>query len=388
MSKITKFDGTFLIDTVKIDSFRAIMSLNEVVKIPEIYYRNDKIISDDGEHKKDIPNIDIFKNNNINIHGITTNFEIKGNFLKLHVNAKQLKTQYGKGIRSDNIRLCYDLFKERYPELIFTFDSFLNATIVDIDFCKDILIKNLLSDRLNLMKSVKQSVLNPECKVITQSNQLNFYIWDKKYKTIRKDTNGFQVNARKYSDLKNSHAKGYVKFLDLIKDSNSAIFKDLYLKESEHVIKDMFRLETKLHNREQVMSIVKSNKLKDVLKFDFTDRLNTVFDNYGLNWLSGYEIKKTENKELNIKEIIEDSFFKNQAIIIDLKFENFVLSNNSEFKLFVSHLYIEDMIRANIEAVTSKQNYRTIKKRKGEQIELFSKFISNCYRNKINAGLN
>jgi hypothetical protein len=65
-----------------------------------------------------------------------------------------------------------------------------------------------------------------------------------------------------------------------------------------------------------------------------------------------------------------------------------ILKSDSEFKMFTNHLYIESLIYEIVESVTSKQNCRVLKSRKGLEIELFSQYIANQYRDKINAPLN
>ena len=72
--------------------------------------------------------------------------------LVVFVNAKQLKEKYLKGVNRDTIRDIYD-FIMSLNAVTFSYESFLNANILDVDFCKDFISTNSEShvkDRENL----------------------------------------------------------------------------------------------------------------------------------------------------------------------------------------------------------------------------------------------
>lgn len=386
MVNVQKKEDILYLNRVKIDSFKLNIPISLVKRFPESYYYPDLRVAQLTGEKKGI--IEDKSNRLKDYLGISTLWGIskcKG-FLQLAINTKQLKHNYFEGLNLNNIPDCYNLIRDRFPDLEITFDDFLNGTVVDIDFCKDIEIENLLNGKKDLMSKVRLSVLNKENKVTTQRDRIGFFDGKNVKRVITKNTSGFEINKRLNSKITNPHTKGYSKFLDLT--TNSILFGQIYFGDSLNLLENVFRLETKLNDREQLLKVVKSNKLKDVLKFDFTDRLNRVFDDYGLSWLTGYIAKSEKYKELNIKEILKDSFLREKAIIIDLTFENMILKSDSEFKMFTNHLYIESLIYEIVESVTSKQNCRVLKSRKGLEIELFSQYIANQYRDKINAPLN
>jgi hypothetical protein len=385
-ANLQKKADTLSLNRVKIDSLLYKIPLQFVDTLPGSHYKPNKLVSADGDILSEYP-----IKNKIESNGITSNWYIQnskyGEYLHLFVNSKMLKEKYPNGINIDNAFSCYEFILSRYPGLFLTYDNFLNNGIsFDIDICSDYYKPGFTNNKVEFMNTVKNSVLDLSNKWITQKSMLTFFTGaTANKKRINNKTTGAEINKRGISDLHNRHAKIYCKYSDSL---SKPVFFENHAPELLTGYIDVLRGETKLHNAEQLRSVVGSNKFIDVLKFDFEDTFNMVFSNYGLNWITGYSITQKNESILKISDIIEDAFFKEKVLYIEKDFQLMVLTNNQDYKMYFKQYYVENKIHEILERIYTPANVRKIKSRKGEQIKIFSKFIAEKIMQHFNAGFN
>jgi hypothetical protein len=235
----------------------------------------------------------IFKKNAypINDNGINIYFAIeqqttanqsRKEFLTMLVTSKLLKDKYFEGIRKDNITNIYDALMS-YKVVFFSYESFLNSELTDVDFKKDISSTDINS----IIKG---------CFGLTKEDHKYSEIC-KKYDT--KTNKGIQWSRRETTETSTKpFIKIYHKGLDLLKSKSNEFYKNYLLgTPAENTVDNRIRIEFTIKNKKHFRNHkITSTKLKDILSLS-SEIKNKMFIKSLSNHLDVYETKPITVKE-------------------------------------------------------------------------------------------
>ncbi len=224
-----------MLEIAKFDSLRLRIPYDEVkcidTTIEEKYH---KFYPNTGEISK-IEEMDLVKwdetngiKTKISIANLINNGILEKVFVLL-INAKQLKERYFEGITIDNLPLVYEyIIKLNF--IHFTYETFLNGFVSDIDICYD--IKVTVPTMINSNREIHNNV-KPSCARLVRPP----------FK--RKDNTGLNFNERNKATPSKPHIKIYHKTCEL--STRSIDFTTAYLNNFD--IEDIGRLEFTVKNR-------------------------------------------------------------------------------------------------------------------------------------------
>lgn len=267
------------LNKVKIDSFRLLVPFSQVTILDTTLEQ--KVIAqilDTGEIQE-LENSEtkstIFKteqgiNSRFAIHYFFNEQKELTKYLAIIVNAKMLKQLYFQGIDKTNIHLCFN-FINAQGVIKIDKEAFLNAKVVDVDLCVDILLKDT---------TVKEFVkyANQIAKPKKETNVITY--------TQDKNTGiqfGHRLGVGK-SYLKKQFLKYYAKLISLKYDEKNVEFYKTFIEpklfektifsdqeECKQIINDtnLIRMETTLKNKDHFKTYKKNiDTLKDLLNLD------------------------------------------------------------------------------------------------------------------------
>jgi len=247
----------------------------------------------------------IFKKNAypINDNGINIYFAIeeqttadqsRKSFITILITSKLLKERYFEGITKNNIRLVYDALMS-YKIVSFSYDTFLNGEVTDVDFKKDI----STSEMDSIIKG-SYSLTKENHKMSEVCRTFN-----------KKDNKGIQWSKRDTTEvMKKPFVKIYHKGLDLTRSKSKEFYENYILgTASEIKVDNRVRIEFTIKNKKHFRSHkVLETTLKNILSLSkekkdqmFTTSLSSHLDIY-------------ESKPISIKEDLSP----NHKIILKL----------------------------------------------------------------------
>lgn len=180
---------------------------------------------------------------------------MQGEFMVILINSKQLKERYFEGITKETVSLIYDYIISK--EIIrFSYESFINAYCIDVDFKKDIKFK---TDFITVTKTLYNNV-KPENKKITRPiNQ--------------KGNQGLEFSKRNItSNQQNPYIKLYNKEIELV--NNSDKFNREFLKPHHRHLKRLCRIEYTIKNKKHFEQFgIKDTRLKNLLELSDSKKI-------------------------------------------------------------------------------------------------------------------
>ena len=294
--------GTIVTDKVKIDSLNLMIDKDKVN-----FYGYDKfngsICCGTGEVEQENRRM---RRGKITEAGITLFYKEVNFFDKPRVmiglNSKHLGLDYFSGLNESNIEVAYDTIMRMGSDIFFIDkNSFINdSTVNDLDICQDIFVETK-----PLISIFKQ--------VVTDRTREKWMLQPERA-SVSSDKNLIECQKRENSKLIRPHFKIYSKTNDMIERSS-----DFFLSQGFEPILDLTRFETCLFTTKQIKSVTGgTNKLKDVLRFDFSDRMGKVLDSYGvldaMGILKEPKVEKSDNTDHQLYRAYVYMFF-NQYII-------------------------------------------------------------------------
>lgn len=325
--KVNKIDSEFLLD-----SFKIRIPLSECKILNEGITGNLIIVND----KTGVILDKIFKKNAfpINDKGIhiyfaieeqTTANQTRQSFITILITSKLLKEKYFEGITRQNIKQVYRSLMS-YEVVSFTYKSFLNGELTDVDFKKDIQsndIDKIIRGTYSLTKDLNKEV----CK-----------------KYDRRNNKGIQWSERTTTEVnRKPFIKIYHKGLDL-KRSNDIEFYENYLIDSQEIIDNRIRIEFTIKNKKHFRSYqVNDTKLRSILKLSKEGKLKMFTDCISKH-LDIYEIKP-----IKIRENLSPN------IIIILKLMDIAIKTEKYVPERLLDLLVEDIRDKSIKSKKKKE---------------------------------
>lgn len=293
---------TIVTDKVKIDSLDLIIDKDKVN-----FHGHDRIRAEIcegtgeielGERKK--------RRGKITENGITLLYKEINFFdkprLVITLNSKHLGLDYFSGLNESTIGIAYDTIMRMGNDIFFIDkNNFINDSVVnDLDICQDISLETK-----PLISAFKQ--------IVTDRTREKWTLQPERA-SVSSDRNLIECQKRENSKLIRPHFKIYSKTNDMIERSS-----DFFLSHGFEPILDLTRFETCLFTSRQIKSVTGgTNKLKDVLRFDFSDRMGKVLDSYGvldaMGILKELKVEKSDNTDYQLHRAYVYMFF-NQYII-------------------------------------------------------------------------
>tara|TARA_A100000171_G_C2140435_1_gene155150 strand:- start:383 stop:1444 length:1062 start_codon:yes stop_codon:yes gene_type:complete len=253
-----------MLEIAKFDSLRLRLPYNEVECIDTtIEEKYCKYYPKTGEISKE-EEIDLVKwseNNGIKTKISIANLINEGILEKVFVlliNAKQLKERYFEGITINNLPSVYN-YLIGLNIIHFTYKTFLNGCISDIDICYDVNVK--VSTMINSNREIYNNV-KPSCARLVRPP----------FK--RKDNTGLNFNERNKATPSKPHIKIYHKTCEL--NTRSLDFAKAYLKDIN--FENIGRLEFTVKNRAHFKYLgLYPKTLMDLLEIKQTKLQDIVF---------------------------------------------------------------------------------------------------------------
>lgn len=258
------------LNSPKIDSLRLLIPFEEVTINPEhkSFTRTITRINEDAE-VVDVKKEDSYRlhSNPCSSHYLYATTIIRGQavqVIKLGFSSKTLKENYFEGINANNIDSIYDFI---ISEGVITLskESLLNARVVDVDICTDIMLQD---------SNVKD--------VVNQAKQLSIPHKETTSNPFTKATNvGIEWGHRNKvgkSYLKKQYLKYYAKALEL--KNNSTKFYNAYIKDNKSLKKyivdmKLLRVETTIKNKAHWKTYnANVETLNDLLSLDLSKHLD------------------------------------------------------------------------------------------------------------------
>ena len=213
--KVNRIDETF-----QLDSFKIRIPMSKCKVLDEGLTGNLIIVND----KTGLVLDRIFKKNAfpINDGGIniyfaieeqTTSNQTRKSFLTMLLTTKLLKERYFEGITENNIKLVYEAVIN-YGIVSFTYNTFLNGELTDVDFKKD-------------MSTADMDSIIKGCYSLTKENHKMAEVC----RTFnKKDNKGIQWSKRDTTEvMKKPFVKIYHKGLDLTRSKSNEFYKNYIL---------------------------------------------------------------------------------------------------------------------------------------------------------------
>jgi hypothetical protein len=218
------------------------------------------------------------------------------------LNSKHLGLDYFSGLNESTIGIAYDTIMRMGNDIFFIDkNNFINdSTVNDLDICQDIFLET-------------KPLINTFKQIVTDRTREKWMLQPERA-SISSDRNLIECQERENSKLIRPHFKIYSKTNDMIERSS-----DFFLSQGFEPILDLTRFETCLFTARQIKSVTGgTNKLKDVLRFDFSDRMGKVLDSYGvldaMGILKESKVEKPDNTDYQLHRAYVYMFF-NQYII-------------------------------------------------------------------------
>ncbi len=259
MTKVNKNSFKENIGKVSIDSFRINIPIEKVNIIDTNLTDKLTTYTINSNTQEVITEKEIKQNSLVrNIKGSKFRFNIDNSFSNTNVvvliNSKQLCSNYFDGINKHNIKEVYsNLIECKVIEL--PFDTFINQSIVDVDFKKDTVIG--YDDYHKSLSVIK------DCSKLSKYKDDGCILY----------ANGIEFSTRETSKyLSNPFFKVYHKEIEL--NQNSSEFSNKHLKGIDYT--NGVRIECTAKNKKHFQSLgVKDNSLKTVLSLsnEFKDNL-------------------------------------------------------------------------------------------------------------------
>lgn len=291
--KAKAIDSEFLLD-----SFKIRIPLSECKILNEGLTGNLIIVND----KTGVILDKIFKKNAfpINDRGIhiyfaieeqTTANQSRKSFITILITSKLLKEKYFEGITRQNIKQVYRALIS-YEVVSFSYKSFMNGELTDVDFKKDIAsndIDKIIKGTYSLTKDLNKEI----CK-----------------KYDKKNNKGIQWSERTTTEInRKPFVKIYHKGLDLKRSNNNEFYENFIIdNDNDNSIDNRVRIEFTIKNKKHFRSYqVNDTKLNSILKLSkesklkmFTDCISKHLDIYQVK-----PIKIRENLSPNITIILK-----------------------------------------------------------------------------------
>lgn len=291
-----------MLDKIEIDSFKIRLPFEQVTIIDESISGNWFLVNevtgiyDEAEFKKN--------SLSFNIDGIKTKFAIEKQvtgkktvetFVIILINSKVLQKKYFQGITSYNLKSVYK-YLISLKVIDFSFDTFLQSEITDVDFKRDRIQKNFkeslqqLYDLSKLRKDKGQG-----CRKFIKKNNLGIEYSDRRTTSI--NTAPFLKIYSKEIELKKGSKDSqsfYGKYLNILGNINNIITDRIRL---EFTIKNKkhFRLfgiqDTSLKNISSLPQKIKKEMMIEILRKH-------------LNIENDFKIKERQRELKNIYKII------------------------------------------------------------------------------------
>ena len=292
----------------KIDSLRIHLPLSEVIvnKEHSSFMRSITTSNDDGEVIEEHVNTTYFNPNEI----ISCSYAIKRPFgidtLYIGFSSKSIKQNYFRGIDKQTIKQCFNFINSE-GLITITKEKFLNALVVDVDFCIDYHLDTKDTRIKKVIKVCKDlTIPSKNINVYSKREENNCGIWW---------GNRSKVGKAFYSK---QFLKYYAKAVEL--KHNSTAFYETYLKaelNSELVDLDgnrypqnkffdddrLLRVETTIKNNQHFKTYGYNVKtLNDLLKLELNRAFLQVFNRPMSKYMTGYrEISHKEGMTLSQK---------------------------------------------------------------------------------------
>lgn len=236
--RIPKYNVTYIDPTFAKQYIRVYPDENGDLKLTDGELNQDK-------HKVSV--IDGIKTRIAEVHVMNGKFSEKQ--IIIQVNAKMLKNKYLDGINFLNVRIVYD-YLINLKIVYFSFKSFLQGHVSDIDYCYDVKVtpETMILGNKEIYDNIK-----PSCHQYVS-------------KPFALKTNvGINLNTRENASPTRPHIKIYHKTLELLyNDKGSSEFAQKHLKDVDY--KDIGRLEYTIKNRAHRKKLeINCNTLEDYL---------------------------------------------------------------------------------------------------------------------------
>jgi hypothetical protein len=257
---------TTYFNTPKVDSLRIHIPFNRVKIVSNSLDKSLTTINADGEVIEE--HIQTRKHkikNGIGVSFAKVKFckgSINKTYLTIGFSAKLLQHRYLEGINQKNIKDIYKYIIAQ-DEVQFSFDTFLDASVVDVDICMDYMIETSTKEVCQIAHKLTQDKYKPIANLFNQKNNI-----------------GIEWNKRNYigkAYKTKQYLKYYSKGMELI--SKSYDFYKTYLKPQfvleGNDIEKWLRIETTIKNKKHFESYGKDiSTLRELLLFDDQESLN------------------------------------------------------------------------------------------------------------------
>ena len=175
-------DFTTYFNTPKIDSLRIHIPFERVKIVSNSLDKSLTTINADGEVIEE--HIQTRKHkikNGIGVSYAKVKFckgKVNKTYLTIGFSAKLLQEKYLQGINKGNIEEVYKYIIEQ-EEVQFTFDTFLNAKVVDVDICMDYMLETSTKEVCQIAYKLTQDKYKPIANLFSQKNNVGIE-WNKR----------------------------------------------------------------------------------------------------------------------------------------------------------------------------------------------------------------
>jgi len=246
-------------NTFSMDSLRIRIPIQEVEILKPIEFNRfelvDKVTNEITDIKKDSVNL---AESGISLYlrkEVLSLNSMRGEFMVILINSKQLKERYFEGITKETAPLIYDYIISK-GIIKFSYESFINAYCIDVDFKKDIKLKL----DFNAVAKTLYSYTRLENKKTTR--HIN-----------QKGNQGLEFSKRNItSNQQNPFIKLYNKEIELVNNSKDFTYK--YLTTHLNHLKRLCRIEYTIKNKKHFEQFnIKSTRLKNLLELSDSKKL-------------------------------------------------------------------------------------------------------------------
>ena len=256
-------DFTTYFNTPKIDSLRIHLPFDRVKIVSNSLDKSLTTINADGEVIEE--HIQTRKHkikNGIGVSYAKVKFckgKVNKTYLTIGFSAKLLQEKYLQGINKGNIEEVYKYIIEQ-EEVQFTFDTFLNAKVVDVDICMDYMLETSTKEVCQIAYKLTQDKYKPIANLFNQKNNVGIE-WNKRLYV------GKAYKTKQY-------LKYYSKGMEILNKSYD--FYQTYLKPqfrlAEQDVDRWLRIETTIKNKNHFQSYGKDiSTLRELLLSDLIE---------------------------------------------------------------------------------------------------------------------
>lgn len=205
-------------------------------------------------------------------------------YIIVNIHSKLLKDRYLDRITMDNIESIYDSIMS-YKQFYCDFHTFINSDVLDIDFCRNVVIDNWKSVAKYILEYVKPS---------KQTHKgINVF--------RKKDNVGMQFGQRDKGTKTLPYIKIYHKYLELT--TRSKVFTDMYLDNAIHIDKNLFRVEYTLRDKKHYSYYgINNSQLVTFLNLNSVKKESIASHMFSLYFSDGiYSLKKSNRINVGTK---------------------------------------------------------------------------------------